>query len=161
MEHSDLRSLMKGNNKHPCWPENYRLSMCVAFSLRTSTARNAQLKSWAKHTISGVSRAETLQEQRDNEGVKEAGSRLFAFLQGVAHTWRGHTMLVVSHGAILRGMLMMLGCANATELPPGSVPLRQLESIHVDEQTQQAIEDWHYWVNQGYQLSATPDQAQI
>src|SRR6266487_6677232 len=31
-----------------------------------------------------------------------------------------------------------------------AVPLRQLEGSHVDEQTQQAIEDWHYWVNQGY-----------
>ena len=33
-----------------------------------------------------------------------------------------------------------------------AVPLMQLESIQVDEQTQQAIEDWHYWVNRGYQL---------
>ena len=32
------------------------------------------------------------------------------------------------------------------------VPLIQLEGIQVDEQTQQAIEDWHYWVNQGYKL---------
>jgi Calcium binding len=31
-----------------------------------------------------------------------------------------------------------------------AVPLRQLEGSHVDEHTQQAIEDWHYWVNQGY-----------
>jgi hypothetical protein len=28
-----------------------------------------------------------------------------------------------------------------------AVPLMQLEGMHVDEQTQQAIEDWHYWVN--------------
>jgi len=33
-----------------------------------------------------------------------------------------------------------------------AVPLRQLEGIHVDDETQQAIEDWHYWVKQGYQL---------
>src|SRR5205085_5658647 len=32
------------------------------------------------------------------------------------------------------------------------VPLMQLEGIDVDEETKQAIEDWHYWVNQGYQL---------
>ena len=32
------------------------------------------------------------------------------------------------------------------------VPLMQLEGIDVDEETQQAIEDWHYWVNQGYEL---------
>ncbi len=33
-----------------------------------------------------------------------------------------------------------------------AVPLSQLEGILVDTQTQQAIEDWHYWVNQGYEL---------
>jgi Calcium binding len=33
-----------------------------------------------------------------------------------------------------------------------AVPLMQLEGIQVDEGTQQAIEDWHYWVNQGYEL---------
>jgi len=32
------------------------------------------------------------------------------------------------------------------------VPLSQLESVDVDEVTKQAIEDWHYWVNQGYEL---------
>jgi hypothetical protein len=35
---------------------------------------------------------------------------------------------------------------------PLAVPLMQLEGIHVDEETQQAIEDWHYWMNQGYEL---------
>ena len=29
---------------------------------------------------------------------------------------------------------------------------KQLEGIQVDKETQQAIEDWHYWVNQGYEL---------
>ncbi len=33
-----------------------------------------------------------------------------------------------------------------------AVPLMQLEGIQVDEETQQAIEDWHYWMNQGYEL---------
>src|SRR5437588_12033895 len=28
-----------------------------------------------------------------------------------------------------------------------AVPLMQLEGIKVDEETQQAIEDWRYWVN--------------
>ena len=32
------------------------------------------------------------------------------------------------------------------------VPLIQLEGINVDEETKQAIEDWHYWVNQGYEF---------
>ena len=31
-----------------------------------------------------------------------------------------------------------------------AVPLSQLKPIDVDEATQQAIEDWHYWIAQGY-----------
>jgi len=31
-----------------------------------------------------------------------------------------------------------------------AVPLSQLKPIGVDESTDQAIEDWHYWVAQGY-----------
>jgi hypothetical protein len=33
-----------------------------------------------------------------------------------------------------------------------AVPLMQLEGIEVDEETKQAIEDWHYWVNRGYEF---------
>jgi calcium binding protein len=33
-----------------------------------------------------------------------------------------------------------------------AVPLAQLEGIAVEEQTRQAIQDWHYWVAQGYEL---------
>ena len=32
------------------------------------------------------------------------------------------------------------------------VPLSQLKGIQVDEETQEAIEDWRYWVEQGYEL---------
>src|SRR5271165_1717673 len=33
-----------------------------------------------------------------------------------------------------------------------AVPLEQLEGINVDLGTRQAIDDWHYWVEQGYSL---------
>jgi hypothetical protein len=33
-----------------------------------------------------------------------------------------------------------------------AVPLAQLEGVAVDDQTRQVIEDWHYWVAQGYEL---------
>lgn len=33
-----------------------------------------------------------------------------------------------------------------------AIPLMQLEGVQVDEETRQAIEDWHYWVNRGYEL---------
>ena len=32
------------------------------------------------------------------------------------------------------------------------VPLAQLKPIDVDDETQQAIEDWHYWVEMGYEF---------
>jgi hypothetical protein len=33
-----------------------------------------------------------------------------------------------------------------------AVPLVQLEGIRVDDETRQAIEDWHYWVRLGYEF---------
>ncbi|GAC1481386.1 MAG: calcium-binding protein [Ktedonobacteraceae bacterium] len=33
-----------------------------------------------------------------------------------------------------------------------TVPLSQLEGIDLDEDAQQAIDDWHYWVNRGYKF---------
>jgi hypothetical protein len=35
---------------------------------------------------------------------------------------------------------------------PLAVPLAQLEGVEVGDETRQAIEDWHYWVEQGYEL---------
>jgi len=33
-----------------------------------------------------------------------------------------------------------------------SVPLSQLKAIETDKQTQQGIEDWHFWGDMGYQF---------
>ena len=33
-----------------------------------------------------------------------------------------------------------------------AVPLIQLEASEAEEETHQAIADWHYWVNQGYEF---------
>ena len=32
------------------------------------------------------------------------------------------------------------------------VPLSQLQVIHGDDDTREAVEDWHYWVNRGYRF---------
>ena len=32
------------------------------------------------------------------------------------------------------------------------VPLAQIVVVEVDEATQEAVEDWHYWVNRGYEF---------
>ena len=33
-----------------------------------------------------------------------------------------------------------------------AVPLMQIEATEEDAETQQAIADWHYWVNRGYEF---------
>jgi hypothetical protein len=33
-----------------------------------------------------------------------------------------------------------------------AVPLSQLTALDADESTTEAIDDWHYWVAQGYQF---------
>jgi hypothetical protein len=33
-----------------------------------------------------------------------------------------------------------------------AVPLAQLEVIEADDQTREAVEDWHYWVGMGYEF---------
>jgi Calcium binding protein from Anabaena CcbP. len=33
-----------------------------------------------------------------------------------------------------------------------AVPLSQLEGLEVDEETEEAIADWHYWVKKGYEF---------
>ena len=33
-----------------------------------------------------------------------------------------------------------------------AVPLSQLKVGHADARTRQAVEDWHYWVEQGYEF---------
>jgi hypothetical protein len=33
-----------------------------------------------------------------------------------------------------------------------AVPLSQLKVVHRDDETQQAVEDWHYWVEMGYEF---------
>lgn len=64
---------------------------------------------------------ESLQERTGAESEKEAGIRLSTCLQAVALEQRGKTVLLVSHGAIMRGFLVLLGFASLDELPPGSV----------------------------------------
>ena len=32
------------------------------------------------------------------------------------------------------------------------MPLAQLDVVHADEETRQAVEDWHYWVDDGVRV---------
>jgi broad specificity phosphatase PhoE len=68
-----------------------------------------------------IKTTEALQERLTTESEREAGSRLFTFLQEAAHEWREKNIAVVSHGAIFRAMLILLGFAATNELPAGSV----------------------------------------
>ena len=33
-----------------------------------------------------------------------------------------------------------------------AVPLSQLEGVEVDDETREAVEDWHYWVSRGHRF---------
>ncbi len=33
-----------------------------------------------------------------------------------------------------------------------AIPLAQLEGVEVEKQTKEAIEDWRYWIEQGYEF---------
>src|SRR4030042_1043730 len=33
-----------------------------------------------------------------------------------------------------------------------AVPLSQIRTFDVDDETKQAVEDWHYWIKQGYRF---------
>lgn len=46
-------------------------------------------------------------------------------------------------------MLVTLNWENRTL----AVPLMQLQPAGVDEATVQAVQDWHYWVEQGYEFA--------
>ena len=43
------------------------------------------------------------------------------------------------------------GDALGTQADPGG-PLSQLKVVHGDSETRQAVEDWHYWVEMGYEF---------
>ncbi len=49
----------------------------------------------------------------------------------------------------LHEMFVMVRWRGDDEL---GVPLSQLEGIDVDQDTRQAIEDWHYWIDCGYEF---------
>lgn len=34
-----------------------------------------------------------------------------------------------------------------------SVPLHEIQPVEADEETQEAVADWHYWVDRGYEFS--------
>ncbi len=69
-----------------------------------------------------------LEEQKRNfkysyeyESDNDIAARMFLFLREIAVVFAGKTVLVVSHGSIMRGMLMHLGYATTGELPAGSI----------------------------------------
>lgn len=57
----------------------------------------------------------------DMESDEELISRLITFLREIAVAYSGKTVLVVSHGGMMRTLLIHLGYGTYDELPPGSV----------------------------------------
>lgn len=55
------------------------------------------------------------------ETYDEIIARMLTFLREVAATYMGKTILAVSHGAIMRGLLLHLGFAKYSDLGPGTL----------------------------------------
>ncbi len=55
------------------------------------------------------------------ESNKEIANRMLTFLREIAVTFFGKTVLVISHGSIMRSTLMRLGFAKTDELPAGAI----------------------------------------
>ena len=49
-------------------------------------------------------------------------------------------------------MFVMIRWGTPGEKQGLGVPLSQLKVVHADEQTREAVKDWHYWVNRGYRF---------
>lgn len=57
----------------------------------------------------------------DMETDEQAVSRVLTFLREIATAYLGKTVLVVSHGSIMRSLLIHLGFGNYKELYPGKI----------------------------------------
>lgn len=57
----------------------------------------------------------------DIESDEEAVSRYITFLREIAVSHAGKTVLVVSHGGIMKALLLHLGYADPDSMPPGAV----------------------------------------
>ena len=57
-------------------------------------------------------------------------------------------VVIAMKGECMREMFVSIRWGERTL----AVPLAQLEVIDGDDQTREAVEDWHYWVGMGYQF---------
>lgn len=84
----------------------YRL---VMHALRQKLKHLTLAEKWKYHYPDGIENDESLME------------RLVSFLHAAAVTYAGKTVLVVSHGAVLRTFLVYTGYATRDEVPAGSI----------------------------------------
>ncbi len=66
-------------------------------------------------------RESKIRQTTDGETYAEAADRLITFLRKVTATYPGGTILVVTHGALLRAFLIKLSYGTNDELPSGSI----------------------------------------
>lgn len=63
----------------------------------------------------------TIRERPNTEAGSDAAQRLLTFLHTIVPEHRGQTLLLVSHGALMRSFLAAIGYATPEELPNGSI----------------------------------------
>lgn len=81
----------------------------------------AYKKLWKEYTSLGNSSIFHFKMGKDVESDEEAASRYMQFLREIAVSHSGKNVLVVSHGGIMKVLLIHLGYVTYEQVPPGSV----------------------------------------
>lgn len=101
------------------------------------TTKLTELKNQATSILETMSGTEKMKYKftPDMESAEEAALRFITFLRELAMSYSGQTLLIVSHGNIMRSLLTHLGFAEYDELPGESIANTgyiKLESNGVD-----------------------------
>ena len=81
-----------------------------------------KVKDTVKQAISKLEDTDKMKFQFDDIETEEHGAnRLITFLQNVAVEYAGKTVAVISHGRVMRVLLIKLGFARYDDLPSGSI----------------------------------------
>lgn len=92
-------------------------------------------KMWQKYETLSDQERFRFKFSEDQESDEEIATRMLTFIREIAVAYPGKTILIVSHGGIMRATLIKLGVSSYATIPPGAVKnlgFFKLESDGVD-----------------------------
>ncbi len=78
-------------------------------------------KMWKQYEILNDEEKFTFKFDPSQESDEELSARMLTFLREIAVIYSGKTILIVSHGGIMRATLIKLGFGTYQQVPPGAV----------------------------------------